>query len=83
VAALDSVPRPPRIGAPTLPRPGVGALLRGWIETVVVVCLYCLGWAVGAILIPVAACFRWMFAAIAVGWEDAAMSWANEREDNG
>jgi hypothetical protein len=50
------------------------------VEALAVV-IYCLGWLAGAILVPLAAVCRWVFAALATGWDDAYMMWSWRRRE--
>jgi hypothetical protein len=82
VAALDSVPRPPTTDDDR-PR-GAARKRQLWLVPVdaFALALYSVGWLVGSVLIPIGFCCRWMFAAIAVGWDDAGMSWRNSERIN-
>jgi hypothetical protein len=73
-----SVPRPPAIDpdpAQAPARPSAGTLLRLGFLTVLAAVLYCLGRVAGSICVPIGVAARWMYAAMATGWDDASTSW--------
>jgi hypothetical protein len=79
VTAYDlSVPRPPTID-PEQPDVAPSAPLWPWLAaglaTLIAGALYAVGWLAGSALVPILDAGRWMMAAMATGWDDAATSW--------
>jgi hypothetical protein len=88
MAAIESVPRPPILDDDWL-NPGPTAEAAGvvkahvepwywWIIVVLATLAYAFGWLAGAVLIPVIGAGKWVFAAVALGWEDASDDWRKD-----
>lgn len=82
-----SVPRPPAIELEEIRpiRPAADTVpgrARSWsLKAFVALLAYSLGWFLGAVLIPIGRVARWLFAAIALGWEDARDDWSPEERN--
>lgn len=80
-----SVPRPPAIPDPDDLNPPIAVPFWTRVGRIVLTALggvaYLLGWLTAAILVPVIDSARWVFSAVALGWDDAANDWrADERK---
>jgi hypothetical protein len=68
-AGPDAGARPDQPAQPARLRPG------RILATALAAVLYALGWAAGAVLVPVLTGCAWLCSAIALGWSDAADMW--------